>query len=165
MHSEPSSSGAPFGRFSSQDEQALLQQAASLRVAAQRRERRRPLQGRCLGLMGSGDEQALQVFRQAALELGAHVATLSAQLDEHSSPEQIAAIGRMLGRLYDAVECQGMSPALVSQLAAATSVPVYAGLASGEHRLAGLAADWPLAVPLDDKRRWLIQAALLSSLA
>ena len=46
----------------------------------------------------------------------------------------------MLGRLYDAVECQGLDSALVQQMADVAGIAVYDGLASDERLISRLAA-------------------------
>jgi ornithine carbamoyltransferase len=124
----------------------------------------RLLQGRRLGLLCAGPAEAAapqaELFQRAAEALGAQVVRLQPALDL----EHVEDIGRMLGRLYDAVECQGLAPAMVLALARAAGVPVFDALA-GPHsagaRLVSLLAGPGAA---EDKRRWLLQAALVEGL-
>lgn len=123
----------------------------------------RLLQGRHVALLcadGAFDTPAALLFLLAATGLGAQVARLKPAVDARSAHS----LGRMLGRLYDAVECQGMQPELVQALAQAAAVPVFDGLAAPEHRSAALAASLQGAGTDADKRRWLLQASLVEAL-
>jgi len=147
------------------DAPALLAQAHMLQAGAQRVELGSLLRGKRLGLMCQSDQDAqAALFRAAATELGAHVSHIQPHLDERSDARQIEETARLLGQLYDAVECQGMAEALVQRLARAASVPIYPGLASDRHPCAELAPQLGGAEAMADKRRWLVQAALLNSI-
>ena len=99
------------------------------------------LRGKNLGLLCADDTQPQALlFRQAASELGAHVAHIGMSLSEASDPQEVAHTARMLGRLYDAVECQGLDSALVQQIADVAGIAVYDGLASDERLTSRLAA-------------------------
>lgn len=123
------------------------------------------MQGRKLALiaMSAEDEEARQ-FHAAATALGAHVSFIEPRLHAGSSPQEIEATGRMLGQLYEAVECQHLPVGLVRRLARSAGIPVFAGLASRNHPTAVLVnqSDW--VAPVADKRRYLLQAALLLSI-
>lgn len=111
------------------------------------------------------DSDDAALFRRAAGELGAHVAHIRPSLTELSTPPEVQKTARMLGRLYDAVECQGMAPDLVHQMGIDAGVPVYDGVASQHHPTAKL--DKLLggdSSPLDN-RRFVLQAVLLSTVA
>jgi len=143
------------------DRDALLQQARALACSAAGAPRL--LSGKRLALIcADGADASATEFMQAATALGAHVALVQAGLDERSSDEQIDAQARVLGRLYDAVECQHLPPAVVKRLARSAGIPVFAGLATAEHPTAALAdqvdggASWAV------KRRSVLQATLLS---
>ena len=124
------------------------------------------LRGKKLGVLReTQDDAALALFRRAAEELGAHVATMRSGLSASSAPQDVQHTARMLGRLYDAVECQGMAPALVQQIARHAGIPVCEGAAMESHataRLAGLLGDTSA---LADNRRFVLQALLLESMA
>jgi ornithine carbamoyltransferase len=70
----------------------------------------------------------------------------------------------MLGKLYDAVECQGMAPTLVRQVRDGAGVPVYDGIASPRHPTAQLAHQLGGDTSDADNRRFVLQAVLLNSL-
>ena len=114
--------------------------ARALQRAAQAGTTQPLLRGKNLGLLCEVDDDAdAALFRRAAVELGAHVAHIRPRLSELSTPEEVQHTARMLGRLYDAVECQGMAPALVQQVGNDAGVPVYDGIASQDHPTAQLA--------------------------
>lgn len=140
---------------------ALLQQAAALRRAAEAGTTQPSLKGKNLGLLSeAGDDPDAALFRRAAVELGAQVAHIRPMLSDLSTPLEVQHTARMLGRLYDAIECQGLSPAIVQQLTDNAGVPVYDGLATLGHPSS------PLADQLgEDGRRYVVQAMLLSTIA
>lgn len=117
------------------------------------------LKGRKLGLLCE-DAQAGQalLFLRAAGALGAHVAHLRPSLWHFDTPAEVQHTARMLGRLYDAVECQGMAPGLVRQIGLWAGVPVFPHLA-GQAELPDAAASAG-----DDTRRFVLQALLLQAL-
>jgi ornithine carbamoyltransferase len=70
---------------------------------------------------------------------------------------------RILGRLYDAVECQGMAPELVRRVSREAAIPIYGGIACATHPTAALANQLdPQSLPADN-RRFVLQALLLGS--
>lgn len=152
---------------------ALLASAQALRQAAGSAPRPLPLRGKNLGLLCDDDsEHSAQLFRRAASELGAHVAHVRSNLGEASSAHELQETARMLGRLYDAVECQGLPAALVARLAAEADVPVFDGIALPHHPTALLAdqlgsdrAGHTLGDSEGDRRCWLLQAALLAAIS
>ena len=105
------------------------------------------------------------VFRRAAVEMGAHVAHIRPSLTELSTPLEVQDTARMLGRLYDAVECQGMAADLVHQLGIDADVPVFDAIASQRHPTAKLDGLLGGDSPALDKRRFVLQAVLLSTVA
>lgn len=124
------------------------------------------LRGKNLALLCSDDKKPeAQLFRRAALELGAHVAHVAISLDESSPDADVVHTARLLGRLYDAVECQGMPGPLVQRVAAETDIAVYDGLAAATHPTASLA--WQLGDEghFSDNRRYLLQTCLLSTMS
>ncbi|MBW8846586.1 MAG: ornithine carbamoyltransferase [Burkholderiales bacterium] len=148
-----------------EEEQALLARAKALqRDAAQLP---KPLLGKRLGLMSAApDSEDAQLFRQAAQELGAHVALIPAATEPlEGDADPLPGVGRLLGRLYDAVECQGLSEAVVNDLAAVARIPIYAGLAGHGHAIFRLARAWQTSAPLIQRRHWLVQATLLATLS
>ena len=122
-----------------------------------------PLAGEERGLL----EQARTLQRAAAagrvqpLLRGKH---LGLSLSPQTDPQELSHTARVLGRLYDAVECQGLDSTLVQQLARGAGITVYDGLASKDPRLARLVQ------LLDPQRasaasaRYALQALLLHSI-
>lgn len=157
-----------FTSLTPHDVAALLAAAHALQQAAQQGAVQPLLRGKKFGLLceayGSGNDDAA-LFCRAAVELGAHVAHIRPSLWQHSAVQELHESARLLARLYDAVECQGMPAAAVQGLRVHADVPVYDGLASSQHpssRVAELLDD--VASPLD-RRRFVVQAVLLSSLS
>ena len=155
-----------FDLFAPNDVTFVLNNARALQLAAEAGEPGALLRGRKFGLLCEidSDGDAL-LFRRAATELGAHVAHIRPSLTELSTPQEVQRTARMQGRLYDAVECQGMAPALVHQVGIDAGVPVYDGIASQNHPTAKLALLLDGDASTLDKRRFVLQAALLSTIA
>lgn len=147
------------------DERSLLDRARMLRRAASAGRVQLLLRGKNLGLLCADDTQAQALlFRQAASELGAHVAHIGMSLSERSSAQEVAHTARLLGRLYDAVECQGLPAALVRQMAAVAGIAVYDALATNEPLITWLAAQLGSAADLPQNRRFALQALLLHTI-
>jgi ornithine carbamoyltransferase len=147
------------------DEKALLDQARSLQSAALAGRVQPLLRGKNLGLLCADDTQAQALlFRQAASELGAHVAHIGMSLSEHSAAQEVTHTARMLGRLYDAVECQGLRSALVRQMADEAGIAVYDGLACNEALIERLAGQLGNDTAAGDNRRYVLQALLLHTI-
>ena len=147
------------------DERALLERARLLQRSAAAGRVLPLLRGKNLGLLCADDSQAQALlFRQAASELGAHVAHIGMSLSERSSAQDVVHTARLLGRLYDAVECQGLPAALVRQMAAAAGIAVYDGLAMNEPLITWMAAQLGSAAELARNRRLALQALLLHTI-
>ena len=152
--------------MSPHDVSVVLANARTLQRAAQVGMTQPQLRGKNLGLLCEADDDGdAALFRRAAVELGAHVAHIRPSLSELSTPQEVQHTARMLGRLYDAVECQGMTPALVQQVGVDAGVPVYDGIASQDHPTAKLAELLGGNTSPADNRRFVLQAVLLSSIA
>jgi ornithine carbamoyltransferase len=134
-------------------------QAQALRQAALAGEALPLLKGKKLGLLCEDVHAApALLFQRAASGLGAHVAHVRPSLSHLSSPQEVQHTARMLGRLYDAVECQGMPPGLVRHIGLYAGVPVFDHLAGAADRLDDVAAD------TGDSRCFVLQALLLQAL-
>jgi ornithine carbamoyltransferase len=156
---------ASADRPAAEDLHALLKRAQSLRDGSATQAQ--PLLGKRLGLM-SPDPQGEdgQLFEQAARGLGAHVAVITTPAEQIDGDSQrLTDMGRLLGRLYDTVECQGLSGETVDRLAQAGNLPMHNGLAGREHWIFRMAEEWQAEAPLRDRRRWLIQAFLITTLS
>lgn len=145
---------------------ALLKQARALQRAAAAGTFAPLLRGKNIGLLceaAEGGEAAL--FRRAAAELGAQVAHVRPSLTDQSTPREIRHTALMLGRLYDAIECQDMAAPLVERLGREAGVPVYDGLASDRHPTACLADLLDAPAAHGDARKFILQAVLLDGFA
>ena len=157
---------AAFENMSPREVIAVLANARTLQRAAEAGTTQPLLRGKNLGLLCEADDALdAALFRRAAVELGAHVAHIRPSLSVLSTPQEVQHTARMLGRLYDAVECQGMAPALVQQVGNEAGVPVYDGIASQDHPTAKLAELLGDDASPADNRRFVLQAVLLSTIA
>jgi ornithine carbamoyltransferase len=166
MHST-SLHGRPldFASLSRQDVGTLLACARTLQNAERSGTLQTLLRGKNLGLLcESANSDDAELFQRAALALGAHVAHLPPSLSRQSAPEEVQLTARMLGRLYDAVECQGMDSALVAQIGHEAGVPVYHGLAAPTHATTRLTELLSGDGSPADRRLAVLQAVLLCTL-
>ena len=151
-------------QMSPQQVTAVLNHARALQRAAQQRAPLPLLRGKNIALMSDADDGAAGLFQRAMTELGAHVAHIRPSLSELSTPGEVGHAARMLGQLYDAVECQGMAPTLVQQVCDAAGVPVFDGIGSPDHPVAKLAEQLGGEGTPEDHRRFVLQAVLLGAL-
>jgi len=150
--------------LSATDSDVLLGNARLLQRAAESRQTL--LRGKKLALLCEAEEGTDAVlFRQAAAELGAHVSRVRPHLADLGQPNELQHTARLLGRLYDGIECQGLSHALVELVERESGVPVYDGLASERHPTARLAALLDDGAPAGQARQLVLQSVLLSTLA
>ena len=123
------------------DLRALLDMARSLKHAARAGAPQPLLRGKNLALLCDAEGGGpCDMFRDAATALGAQVARIrpsEARLLDVASVQQSA---RVLGRLYDAIECEGMPPELVDEVERESAVPVFNGLCGDAHPVRALAA-------------------------
>ena len=110
------------------------------------------------------DNDEARLFTRAAAELGARVSHIVPTLSDSSTDNEVRSTARMLGRLYDAVECQGTAHDLVEQLADAAGVPVFESISSAGHPTARLADLLDGDCSPTDKRKFVIQALLICSI-
>ncbi|MBT9503807.1 MAG: ornithine carbamoyltransferase [Burkholderiaceae bacterium] len=145
------------------DPKTLQAHARRLLLAAQDGGLQPLLRGKKLGLLcAREDSENAQLFRRAAEALGAHVARLPASLSAQSNAQDVQHTARLLGRLYDAIECQDMDSTLVARVREAADVPVFDTLAAaGPHWIDEPDDPGSLA----DRRLSLLQALLLNALA
>ena len=154
-----------FAAMSGQDTDALLALARELQSASRAGTGIRPLRGKNLALLCDAlDADGATLFQRAASELGAQVAHLRPSLSRFSTPQEVQHTARVLGRLYDAMDCVGMATGLVLQIGAAAGVPVFEAISSSRHPMARLAEQLD-GEAIDDKRCALMQAVLLGALA
>lgn len=155
-----------FDELSPQDAEDVLVTARMLRRAALAGKTQPLLRGKHFGLLSaSADSAAAELFRHAAVELGAQLTHIPPPFSEGSPAADVQQCARVLGRLYDVVECEGISPTLVRRIAGDAGVPVFHSVAGADHPTAHLAADVGGDGPPGDNRRFVLQAVLLSTLA
>ena len=146
-----------------QDSAALRSRAYDLQLSRDKGIPQPLLRGKNIGLLCESDTDAdAAMLRGAAADLGAHVASIRPSLSELSTPQDIVRTARILGRLYDAVVCQGIASHLVQQLRDDAGVPVLEGIPSWITGADGALAT--VSSPPPDSRRFMLQAALLTSL-
>ncbi len=154
-----------LGREWPADKALLLASARTLQQAARTGSTQQLLRGRNLALLCEvGHSAEAARFQRAATGLGAHVAQVRPSLTDLSTRQDVEHTARMLGRLYAAVECQGLSAALVQHVGLAAGVPVYDSLASDQHPTARLVDLLGGDESPGDKRHFVLQAALLATL-
>ncbi len=128
-------------------------------------EMRTVLRGKRLALLSEAHRSADAVlFCRAAEALGADVAHVHPGLTELSPPAALKHTARVLGRLYDGIECQGLSQALIEQVRREAGIPVFDGVASAGHASALLAARLEGDEAPETKRQLIVEAVLMSAL-
>ena len=168
-------SGTDFDPLLPADAAAIVDTAQALLRASGESPTNAALKGKQLGLMCATEAPSdapkaniessdADIFRLAATRLGAHVARIRPRLSAASSTAELRRLAVMLGRLYDAVECQNMPLDLVKKIKAQAGVPVFFKLASVNHPTAALTSQLQGNAPAQDKRIFVLQASLLRSL-
>jgi ornithine carbamoyltransferase len=140
----------------------LLKSAEGLKRAAQAGIAQQPLRGKHIAVLCSqADCQAADRFEAAAAGLGARISRIEPDaMLLRGDREGARATARVLGKLYDAVECDHLPADVALRLQREVGVPVYNGLASNEHPLARLLP----AEGDENERRYLVQALLLATI-
>jgi ornithine carbamoyltransferase len=154
-----------FAAMSAQDASGLVALARELLSTSHAGMAGRVLRGKNLAVLcDSVDADGAELFQRAASDLGAQVAHLRPSLSRFSTPQEVQHTARVLGRLYDAMECVGMPADLVHEIGVAAGVPVFEAISSSRHPTARL-ADQLNGEAIEDKRCALMQAVLLGALA
>ncbi len=159
--------------------ESILAQADRLEIAAAANHGHsdgdKPLLGKNLALLCRPPGAAPSALQRAAADLGARVAHVDLG-DPLPTESELLTIAQMLGRLYDAIDCGTMAPALVRQIDANSGVPVYPGLDGDAHparalaRLASLHGpdDGALTLPGEAaqraRHRFVMQAMLIDTM-
>jgi ornithine carbamoyltransferase len=158
----------PAATPSDGDAEAVLSQARALWRAERNGEVRPLLKGRRLGLLCDDPESAdAQLFVRAAGDLGAHVSPLRPTLSRRTPAAEVEATARLLGRLYDALECQcrEVDPEMLDRLRSLAGVAVFDGLATATHPSAALAERLGAGIPAPERRRLVVEAVMVTSLS
>jgi len=152
-----------FEQVSSQAARKLLVTARALGDAELGGHRDQSLRGKNLALLTSSPGPSAALFVTAAEQLGAMASRVGEDLHAVSDPQELQRFAHMLDRLYDAVECQGVSTDVVQRLSELATVPVFDGIACETHATAPLADQLDPSPSRSDARRWILQAALVLS--
>jgi ornithine carbamoyltransferase len=113
-----------------------------------------PLAGRNLALVGGAIEtEHSAAMRAATLGLGARVARLRR---EDAQTHDIAGTARILGRLYDAIHCEGLAAATVECIEQHAGVPIFDETGDAQRMLTQVAQQ------LDASRRGHSQGLVLA---
>ena len=128
-------------RLSSADLDTLLDTAAALKRAKQRDHRWGPLRGRHLALLsGVTTDDTVLAFQRAVQGLGGTVALLDTHDWQLNAIDRVPDAARMLGRLYDAIDCCDLPEPLLEQIDAHCGMPVFNGLACASHPMRAVGA-------------------------
>ena len=150
---------------SARDLASVLACARDLQRNAQAGEVQALLRGKKLGLFCEDDTTPeAKLFRLSGAGLGAHVAHIRPSLSDLTTPLEVQHTANMLGRLYDAVECQGMSPLCVRLIRREAGIPVYDAIGAQEHAITALCGLLDRADSEADRRCFVVQAALLQTI-
>jgi ornithine carbamoyltransferase len=143
-------------RLTSSDLQVLLHTAAMVKNAKKADPGWSPLRGRYLALLCRPGNEAALGFQRAVTELGAAASLLNAEEWRQRAGERVPDAARLLGRLYDAIDCCDLPPEIVEQIELHSGVPVFNGLATADHPLTMLGELMTMqetgAKPLDQSR-------------
>lgn len=112
----------------------LLDLSAELKTAKAQRTEVASLTGKNIALLfEKTSTRTRAAFEVAAFDQGAHVTYFDPSGSQMGHKESIADTGRVLGRMYDAIQYRGERQADVEELAASSGVPVYNGLTDEWH--------------------------------
>ena len=155
--------------FDVADERALVATARALKRAARGGHPSTALRGKNIALLcAEPDCACAQEFLEAASALGARVARIAPEAawltDTADTTNETS---RMLGRLYDAIDCEATPSSFAQRLHQQVGVPIYQGLGRCDHPVAQLVGELSEpgvpAEPCD--RRYLVQAVLVETIA
>jgi ornithine carbamoyltransferase len=112
----------------------LLELSADLKKAKYTGTEQPTLKGKNIALLfEKTSTRTRAAFEVAAFDQGAHVTYFDPSGSQMGHKESIADTGRVLGRMYDALEYRGAWQKDVEELAAHAGVPVYNGLTAEWH--------------------------------
>lgn len=108
---------------------ALMDTAAALDASQRHGRFWQPLRGRQVALLCAAPGPAEQVLCRAVAAAGGSVAQLPTAAWHTGDARSLPEAARMLGRLYDAIDCCDLPAALVEKIERHAGVPVFDGLA------------------------------------
>lgn len=142
-----------------------IDQARVIQRCVQGRCEAAPLHGLSLGFVCADmQHEAATLFRDAAISLGAQVTDLDPARLLSGDDASLDGVARLLGRLYDGIECQGLPAPLVRRLAQLAAVPVFDAVAAGGVAIGQSAPATPCGADERQRRLCSIQAALVLAL-
>jgi len=123
----PSATGArAFDALDGPRRAQLLALAATLERAASQGQPLQSLRGKNIAVLCEEENcPGLVSLQQAATALGANVAHIRPSEALSGHPQRPEAVGELLGRLYDAIDCHGLDTAVVAQLRQTSGKPVF----------------------------------------
>jgi ornithine carbamoyltransferase len=120
--------------FEPKEMEFLLDLSAALKTAKYTGTETKQLAGKNIALLfEKTSTRTRAAFEVASFDQGAHVTYFGPSGSQMGHKESIADTGRVLGRMYDALEYRGARQADVEELAAHAGVPVYNGLTAEWH--------------------------------
>lgn len=142
---------------------SLVESARRLQTAAREHGPSLPLKGRHVAIAG-GDPGTLsaQLFERAVTRLGARVSRIGSE-GLMDGPDRSRHAARMLGSLYDAVDCVSFKPERARELQAMAGIPFFSDLGGDASPLRELLP--ALASPVDEAMMCLMQAVLIETMA
>lgn len=144
----------------------LSERALSIKRAARQGRVDRVLRGKNFGLISEVQaSREAELFHRAATGLGAKVARILPSIAGLLDPAEAETTARWLGRLYDAVEVQGLPAERIVQIRGSASIPVLESLHSLDEAPAALAAVRDAETTDEDCRLFVLQAVLVGSFA
>ncbi len=160
-YSIPTSRSWSLAALPSGERQRVAELAASLAEASRAGQALQPLRGKNLAVLcEESSRRGLDGICRAANALGARVTHIRPSEALSAAPRGTQAVGSVLGRLYDAIDCYGVAPEVIDRLIETTGRPVFDAL--GEQPTAPDArADSPTAARADE---FTLQALLVSAL-
>ncbi len=146
-------------RFAADDALSSAGHIASLIATADRLRRSSalPLRGTNLALLRAEGAPEGSPLKQAAEEVGARVALLNFIHDRSADAGHDAiALARMLGRMYDGIDCDDLDRSIRRQIQSHAGVPVFHGLARDSHPARVIADLWTLCERQAPADRWVV---------
>ncbi len=164
MHAVLPSHEPPFGHDPSCDLVVILERARTLQHRGWHPSLRTQLKGMKLASLSARAADAAPMFREVATAMGADVMRVPSTLSLRQSPKEIRRTAHVLGRFYDAVNCEGIDADLVRLLQTGADTPVFDDLCSMRHCIARLADLLDPACSIEENHRWVVMGALVAAL-
>jgi ornithine carbamoyltransferase len=156
QYSNPSTRSWSLATLPAGEQQRVADLAASLAEASRSGRALQPLRGKNLAVLCESPSCAgSEVIFRAASALGARVTHIRPSDALNAPARGPDAVGSLLGRLYDAIDCYGVAPEMIDRLVQTTGRPVFNAL--GEQ---------PTTTAHDTRNdEFTLQALLVSALA